>query len=180
MTTYPLALPASRPVAFGPQPDAPALPLLHPLVRAALRADELAAIETRVRLHGVTRCPTRFVAPSRHAALEQDEPIERQPSDTPLTTAADCARWLRDHGHPGFSLVRPGLFHRLGHLLTADALVRSVCRLQARRLRRADDTTDATRSPPSRRDCDAPRLPRTGAAVDGPAAAPPAAGLSFR
>jgi len=166
MTTYPLALVAPRPVAFGPPSDAPELPPLHPLVRATLRAAELAAIEARVRRHGVTRCPTRFAAPSRHAAII--EPVEQRPSDTPLMSVADCAHWLRDHGHPGFTVVRPDLFYRLGRLLSADALLRTARRLQARQLRAADATSDPTRSPPARRG------PSTG---PGPGAA---AGLAFR
>jgi hypothetical protein len=168
MTTHPHALASPRPVAFGSPSDAPALPLLHPLVRAALRAAELATIEARVRQHGVMRCPTRFAAPTRHAAVI--EPVEQRPSDTPLTTVADCARWLREHGHPGFTVVRPDLFYRLGRLLSADALRRAVRRLQARQLRGADVARDPARAPPSRQGRDSGHLP-------GPSVA---AGLSFR
>ena len=136
MTSRP-AVPPRRPMAsltpLGAPNEPPPLPLLHPLVRAAQRAAELAAIAAHVSSPGVTRCPTRFCAPSLHAVVVP-APSDAPTLDAKLDTVADAARWLRHTGHPGFTVLRPGLYHRLGRLLDADGVLATVRRLQARRL----------------------------------------------
>jgi hypothetical protein len=96
---------------------------IHPLVRAARRAAELAAIEKHRTRFGATIGPTVFAAASRQAARDPIDIRPDHPDPGPIATLADCWRWLAARGHPGFVRFTRGGYELNGRFFTEAALI---------------------------------------------------------
>jgi len=105
---------------------------LHPLVRHAKRATELALIQAHVARHGVTACPPMFSAASQHACRVAPPTVAEPELSAPIETVADAARWLRVNAMAGFERIGEGRYFRARRLLSAAQLVARVRQLRDR------------------------------------------------